>query len=213
MLVEDKPALWSYFRLKKKKKKPKKGAAAAADDNKEDAATDDGGKEDDAAQEGTRPEPSSRLAGPVGGGKGDKGESSWEVDQIVGVRLAENAPRAKSGECTLFACFTVGWSVCLLHVGGIAAWGAGWLCSRAMQARRVPPCSHKLRMRYVASSSPFFPGVSKNQLIRSIAPEERWLEFKVRWEGYDAADDSWEPAANLDACREKLATFLRRLRK
>lgn len=57
------------------------------------------------------------------------------------------------------------------------------------------------------------PGVSKNQLIRSIAPEERWLEFKVRWEGYGEGDDSWEPAANLDACRDKLAAFLRRLRK
>jgi len=33
----------------------------------------------------------------------------------------------------------------------------------------------------------------------------RGMEYLIRWKGYDAFEDTWEPERNLDGCREILA--------
>lgn len=31
--------------------------------------------------------------------------------------------------------------------------------------------------------------------------------YKVRWKGYDSADDTWEPKENLDSCQDLIEEF------
>ena len=33
-------------------------------------------------------------------------------------------------------------------------------------------------------------------------------EYKVRWAGYNATHDSWEPEGNLEGCKDKLQEYL-----
>lgn len=33
-------------------------------------------------------------------------------------------------------------------------------------------------------------------------------EYKVRWAGYNATHDSWEPEGNLEGCKDKLQDYL-----
>ena len=38
------------------------------------------------------------------------------------------------------------------------------------------------------------------------------IQYKIRWVGFSAADDSWEPLSNLTGCWDKIRQFHRRAR-
>lgn len=53
-------------------------------------------------------------------------------------------------------------------------------------------------------------GVYEVDIVLDYRVRKTKREFKIRWKGYDSADDTWEPEDNLETARESVDAFLRR---
>lgn len=48
----------------------------------------------------------------------------------------------------------------------------------------------------------------------SMPDPDQWeLRFRVKWRGWDASHNTWEPLAHLGGCKEELAAAVRRWRR
>jgi hypothetical protein len=105
---------------------------------------------------------------------------------------------------------------------------SGW--DRPPAAVAAPPAAGAaVATALNASWSDYQPAVGTSYSDRQVTPEEEEeeeeefvvetvcgarvvegvMEFRVKWQGYDSDDDTWEPEGNLTNCSEKVEAFVK----